>query len=67
MGEESGQLSQIFGRVAAFYEREADEMINNIMNLIQPLLIAGIGLLVGLLFASILVPLYQLTSSFGSG
>ena len=67
VGEESGQLSQIFGRVAAFYEREADEMINNIMNLIQPLLIAGIGLLVGLLFASILVPLYQLTSSFGSG
>jgi type IV pilus assembly protein PilC len=65
VGEESGQLSQIFGRVAAFYEREADGVINNIMNLIQPLLIAGIGILVGLLFASILVPLYQLTASFG--
>ncbi|MCR4328087.1 MAG: type II secretion system F family protein [Patescibacteria group bacterium] len=65
VGEQSGQLSQIFSRVATFYEREADDVINNIVNLIQPLLIAVVGIFVGLLFASILLPLYQLTSSFG--
>ncbi|MBM3256976.1 MAG: type II secretion system F family protein [Candidatus Liptonbacteria bacterium] len=64
VGEASGQLSQIFARIATFYDREADDVINNIVNLLQPILIAGIGLLVGLLFASILMPLYQLTSSF---
>ncbi|MBI2623747.1 MAG: type II secretion system F family protein [Candidatus Liptonbacteria bacterium] len=67
VGEQSGQLSQIFGRVAGFYEREADAVINNIVDLLQPLLIGGIGILVGLLFASILLPLYQLTSSSGLG
>ncbi len=65
VGEASGQLSQMFGRIATFYEREADDAINNIVNLIQPLMIAGIGILVGFLFASILMPLYQLTTSFG--
>ncbi len=67
VGEQSGQLSQIFARIAGFYEREADTVINNIVDLIQPLLIGGIGILVGLLFASILLPLYQLTSSSALG
>lgn len=60
VGEAAGQLESTFSRLSQFYGREADAMINNIVELIQPILIMGIGGLVGLLFASVLLPLYQL-------
>ena len=64
VGESTGRLDQIFTRLSTFYSREADGVINNIVDLIQPILMIGIGIMVALLFASILLPLYQLTSSF---
>lgn len=60
VGEAAGQLEQTFMRISTFYGREADASINNIVELIQPVLIVGVGILVGLLFASILMPIYQL-------
>lgn len=60
VGEAAGQLEQTFTRISSFYGREADAAINNIVELIQPVLIVGVGILVGLLFASILLPVYQL-------
>jgi type IV pilus assembly protein PilC len=63
VGETTGQVSQMFTRVANFYGKEADNLINNLVDLIQPVLMIGIGLLVGILFASVLLPLYQLTTS----
>lgn len=63
VGETTGQVSQMFAKVAAFYGKEADNLINNLVDLIQPVLMIGIGLMVGILFASILMPLYQLTTN----
>ncbi len=60
VGEAAGQLEQTFSRISVFYGREADSVINNIVELIQPVLIIGVGILVGLLFSSILLPIYQL-------
>jgi type II secretory pathway component PulF len=50
-------------RVGDFYAREADSLVNNLVDLIQPVLMIGIGVMVAALFASILLPLYQLTAS----
>jgi type II secretory pathway component PulF len=61
VGETTGQVSQMFTRVSEFYGKEAENLINNLVDLIQPVLMIAIGLLVGILFASILLPLYQLT------
>ncbi|MEK7193233.1 MAG: type II secretion system F family protein [Patescibacteria group bacterium] len=63
VGETTGQLDKIFVRLSTFYNREADNVINSIVDLIQPGLMIGIGLLVGLLFASVLLPIYQLTAN----
>jgi type IV pilus assembly protein PilC len=63
VGETTGQVSTMFGRVAEFYGKEAENLINNLVDLIQPVLMIGIGLLVGILFASVLMPLYQLTTN----
>jgi len=65
VGESTGQLEKIFDRLATFYGREADNAVANVVDLIQPLLMIGVGLMVGLLFAAVLLPLYKLTSSFG--
>jgi type IV pilus assembly protein PilC len=63
VGEATGQIDKMFARLAIFYGRESDATIGNLVDLIQPVLMIIIGLMVGLLFASILVPLYKLTST----
>lgn len=62
VGEATGQLYKMLERIAKFYSHEADTVVSNLSELIQPVLIIGVGILVALLFASILVPLYNLTS-----
>ncbi len=63
VGEATGQLDRMFARLAGFYGRDSDTTISNLVDLIQPTLMIVVGLLVGLLFASILIPLYRLTAT----
>jgi type II secretory pathway component PulF len=63
VGETTGKIEEMFRRLSGIYTREADEITNNLVDLIQPILMIGIGLMVGLLFASILIPIYNLTDS----
>ena len=63
VGEETGQLDEVMGRLATFYGRESDVVVANLVEILQPALMIVIGALVGLLFASILLPLYKLTST----
>ena len=63
VGETTGKIEEMFTRLSNIYTREADEITNNLVDLIQPVLMIGIGLMVGLLFASILIPIYNLTDS----
>lgn len=61
VGETTGKVEDMFNRLAGIYTREADQMANNLVDLIQPILMIGMGLMVGLLFASVLIPIYNLT------
>lgn len=65
IGETTGKTEEMFTRLAAIYTREANQVADNLADLIQPVLLIGMGLLVGLLFASVLIPLYSLTASMG--
>lgn len=62
VGEATGRLDQIFVRLTSYYTQEADRAINTLVDLIQPMLMIGVGLLVGILFASMLIPIYSLTT-----
>jgi len=64
VGESTGRLDDMLSRVAQFYTREVDGMVSNLVELIQPALMVVIGLSVGLLFASILIPIYNLVQVF---
>lgn len=64
VGENTGRLDEMLGRVSQFYTREVDSLVSNLVELIQPTLMVVIGALVGLLFASILLPIYNLVQVF---
>ncbi len=63
VGENTGRLDDMLHRVAKFYTSEVDNVVANLVELIQPLLIVVIGILTGLLFASMLLPIYDLANT----
>ncbi|MEK9194697.1 MAG: type II secretion system F family protein [Patescibacteria group bacterium] len=64
VGESTGRLEQLFQKINDFYTREVEDVVNNLVGLIQPILMVVIGVMVAILFASILLPLYNLARAF---
>lgn len=64
IGEETGKLDYILRSLAGFYRRDVDNMVDNLVSLIEPILILALGLGVGLLVASVLIPIYNLSTAF---
>lgn len=60
VGEQTGKLDEMFVRIAKFYSREVENLVGNLIELIQPILMVVIGVMVGFLFAAILLPIYNL-------
>lgn len=63
IGEETGELGYILKNLATFYKRELDTAIDNVIGLIEPAMIVGLGLGVGILVSSVLLPMYSLSAS----
>lgn len=61
VGEESGQLERTLLKIADSYERQADKQIKIISSLIEPAMILVMGLLVGFIVISILLPIFQIS------
>jgi type II secretory pathway component PulF len=64
VGEETGSLSEILKTLANFYRREVNNAVDTLIGLIEPIMIVLLGLGVGVLLASVLMPIYNLTSAF---
>jgi type IV pilus assembly protein PilC len=64
VGEATGRLEEMLKKVSKFYTQEVDSLVGNLVELIQPMMMVGIGTMVGLLFAAILLPLYNLAQAF---
>lgn len=64
IGEEAGRLDSILKNIARFYQRDVDNLLENLVSLIEPALIIFLGIAVGGLVVSILVPLYNLSNVF---
>lgn len=60
VGEETGTISAILKTLSGFYKREVDDMVDTLVSLIEPVMIVALGLMVGFLLASILVPIYNI-------
>ena len=64
VGESTGRVDEMMSKISDFYDNEVNDMMANLSELIQPILILIIGVLIGLLFAAILLPIYNLAQSF---
>lgn len=63
IGEETGELGYILKNLATFYKREVDTAIDSVIGLIEPAMIVGLGLGVGVLVSAVLLPMYSLSSA----
>lgn len=64
VGEETGSLGNILKTLSNFYRREVNNAVDTLIGLIEPAMIVLLGLGVGVLLASVLMPIYNLSSSF---
>ncbi len=64
VGEETGEVGSILETLAKFYKREVDNAVDTLIGLIEPAMIVLLGVGVGGLLTSILLPIYDITASF---
>ena len=64
IGEEAGSVETMLGKVADFYEEEVDNAVDNLSSLIEPIIMAVLGVLVGGLIIAMYLPIFKLGSVF---
>jgi len=62
IGEESGKLEQMLGKVADFYEEGVDNAVDSLSSLLEPIIMAILGVLVGGLVIAMYLPIFKLGS-----
>ena len=65
VGEETGRLDQMLVKVSNFYDEEVDATLKGLTSLIEPLMIVGLGIIVGFIAVSVISPIYSLVGSLG--
>lgn len=65
IGEESGALDEMLGKVATIYEQEVDDAVDGLSSLLEPLIMAVLGVLVGGLIVAMYLPIFQLGQIVG--
>lgn len=61
-GEQTGALGRVMGRVADFYERDLTRQLNRLAKLAEPVMLLVMGVLVGTIVTSIILPIFKMSS-----
>jgi len=62
VGEQTGQLDEMFGSVAKYYESEFDTVVDNLSSLIEPIMIVFMGVMIGGLMIAMYSPIFNVGS-----
>ena len=65
VGEQTGQLDDMFGSVAKYYESEFDTVVDNLSSLIEPIMIVFMGLMIGGLMIAMYSPIFNVGALIG--
>ena len=60
IGEETGELDGMLGKIADFYEDEVDSAIKSLTSIIEPILMIGVGIMVGTIVISMYLPMFKM-------
>ncbi len=63
VGEETGELGNILKTLSRFYTREVNNAVDTLVDLIEPIMIVMLGLGVGFLLSSVLIPIYNIAQA----
>ncbi len=60
IGEETGQLDMMLEKIADFYEEEVDQMASRLSAILEPLMIAILGVIVGFIVLAAMMPMFSI-------
>lgn len=64
VGEETGKMDEVLGRLSIYFEGESENLIRNLTTALEPVILVVLGVGVGILVLSVILPIYNLTSQF---
>jgi type IV pilus assembly protein PilC len=65
VGEETGELEKMLGKIADFYEDEVDSAIATLTSIIEPLMMIMVGIMVGIIIIAMYLPMFKLLTLIG--
>jgi type IV pilus assembly protein PilC len=65
VGEETGELEKMLGKIADFYEDEVDSAIATLTSIIEPLMMILVGIMVGVIIIAMYLPMFKLLTLIG--
>jgi type IV pilus assembly protein PilC len=60
IGEETGELEKMLGKIADFYEDEVESSINALTSIIEPITMIGVGVMVGIIVIAMYLPMFKM-------
>ena len=65
IGEEAGSVDTMLAKVADFYEQEVDDSVDNMTALLEPIIMAFLGVVIGGLVIAMYLPIFQMGKVVG--
>ncbi|OGW77709.1 MAG: hypothetical protein A3C51_03040 [Omnitrophica bacterium RIFCSPHIGHO2_02_FULL_46_20] len=65
VGEQSGELEKMLSKIADFYDEQVDVSVSSLTSLIEPLIIAFLGIVIGSIVICMFLPIFKITSVMG--
>jgi type IV pilus assembly protein PilC len=60
IGEETGELEKMLSKIADFYEDEVDSAIQSLTSIIEPIMMIGVGMMVGVIIIAMYLPMFKM-------
>jgi type IV pilus assembly protein PilC len=62
IGEEAGAVDEMLSKVATIYEAEVDDMVDGLTSLLEPMIMAVLGVVIGGLIVAMYLPIFEMGS-----
>jgi type IV pilus assembly protein PilC len=60
IGEETGELEKMLGKIADFYEDEVDSAVSSLTSIVEPIMMMGVGIMVGIIIIAMYMPMFKM-------
>lgn len=65
VGEQTGEMEEMLSKIADIYDQQVETTVSTLTTLLEPVMILGIGAVMGFIVFAILLPIFDLTSTIG--